>query len=385
MNYQATITVNAIGIFLIFITWMNSHIIRERRTLDDNLFSVMLFASGLSCFMEAISFLLDGKIFPGAFFLVLFTNSYLYFASSGISALWCLYVDYTFYHDTERFRKVYAPLIAVCGICWAAVLGNVWGKYFFSIDQNNVYHREPLGYLLFMLPFVFSFISIITAYRARKVGDSMHIFPIWAFLAPFFVCMVIQTLVYGISLAWCGVAIGLSSLYMYMQNNLVYRDPLTGLYNRYYLKHVLGSPSWNRGKGHSGIMIDLDYFKNINDTYGHSKGDKALCDVAAILKTNVPEKSQVFRFAGDEFIILLETCKNEEVLDVREKIQDAIRDFNAEGLQPYELSLSMGYSTYFPAKNDADSFLIAMDKSMYKDKELHHGIIRRGAVSDTDV
>ena len=372
MNLQATITVNIIGVFLAVITWVNSHIVRERQSLDDILFSVMLFISGSSCIVEPITFLIDGRVFPGAFLISRVTNTWLYLGSSSISLIWCLFVDHKLYQNTRRLRRVYAPAIAVGVIGWLATLGNVWGNYFFSFDAQNTYHREPYGYIMFALPIIYSDISIITVYKARKEFGDLRFFPVWSFLTPFFLGMGVQTLVYGISVAWCSVSIGLAVLFMSLQNELVYRDPLTGLYNRNYLNYVLKSTGWNRAGRHGGIMIDLDFFKIINDTYGHTSGDNALCDVADLLQACLPEKSLAFRYAGDEFILLFDASEEEEILAVENRIQASLDDFNAQKKRPYHLSLSMGHSCFLPGTHDADSFLTAMDKSMYENKRKHH-------------
>lgn len=91
----------------------------------------------------------------------------------------------------------------------------------------------------------------------------------------------LQLIFFGVSLIWVSLAVGMTSIYMSIQNEFSYLDALTGLYNRAYLFYK--AESFSKHKEIGGIMIDVDYFKSINDTYGHSAGDNALIDVAKIL------------------------------------------------------------------------------------------------------
>ena len=185
------------------------------------------------------------------------------------------------------------------------------------------------------------------------------------FVAPLFIGMLLQTLIYGVSLGWCCAAIGLAALYMSMQNELAYRDALTGLYNRHYMDFTLSS--WH---GNSGIMIDLDFFKDINDRYGHSQGDEALKDMANILREAGPENSIAIRFAGDEFILLLPTDREDQIRSVEEKITAVAETFNRTGHRPYQLSVSMGHAVY--NQSSSDKFLESIDHAMYANKQRRH-------------
>jgi diguanylate cyclase (GGDEF)-like protein len=207
--------------------------------------------------------------------------------------------------------------------------------------------------------------SVVEAIRYRRCHRIVIFFPLWTFLTPVLIGIVIQSLIYGVSLGWCCTAIGLASLYMSMQNELAYKDSLTGLHNRQYMDRILNT--WN---GRSGIMVDMDYFKEINDRFGHSVGDRALKDTADLLVANSPENSIVIRFAGDEFILLLSTGQEILIQKVEENIRKAADEFNRTADRPYKISLSMGHALY--EKKGEDSFLEAMDSAMYRDKRIRH-------------
>ena len=119
-------------------------------------------------------------------------------------------------------------------------------------------------------------------------------------------------------------------------------------------------------------MIDVDYFKKINDTFGHSVGDEALIDVARVLRFSKPDKALVVRFAGDEFILLMKDSTDESMQKIIKAIRDELDLFNDTEGRHYKLSLSIGYTLFDPEKDDVDSFFRHMDDNMYEEKTQKH-------------
>ncbi len=121
---------------------------------------------------------------------------------------------------------------------------------------------------------------------------------------------------------------------------LAYQDPLTGLPNRLLLKdrleHALASAR-RQQDGYLAVMfIDLDHFKNVNDSLGHAAGDQLLKEIACRLNTCVREEDTVARLGGDEFVIVLESLQNEDdAIAIVSKIQAALeRTVKVEGTAP---------------------------------------------------
>ena len=105
------------------------------------------------------------------------------------------------------------------------------------------------------------------------------------------------------------------------------RDFLTGLYNRrYFFKNVQTyfDEAVQDNEDFAIIMIDIDHFKNINDTYGHNTGDKAIVNFANILQSNTDHKDIVARFGGEEFCIILKNVTSKEALSISEKLREKI-------------------------------------------------------------
>lgn len=96
-----------------------------------------------------------------------------------------------------------------------------------------------------------------------------------------------------------------------LKNEIIFTDCLTGLYNRVYLEFLHKRACNKKDCWVSGIMIDLNGFKQINDNYGHAEGDLALCIVADLLRKSFSEYGVVTRYAGDEFVIMLNTTDDQ--------------------------------------------------------------------------
>ncbi len=163
---------------------------------------------------------------------------------------------------------------------------------------------------------------------------------------------------------------------MSLLNQRSYIDPLTGLFNRLYLEHALYEMQ-RSGATYYGIMVDMNYFKQINDTYGHSAGDQALRETARIFRMETDSRSTIFRYAGDEFIILTRAGGEEEILGLEQKLRNAADRFNATGEQPYQLSFSVGHDCFDRENDNEDTFLKKIDNAMYVNKAEMHAMLEK--------
>ena len=372
INLEAIFLTNAIGAAIALNTAHASHYARHKRGLDDDLFTLLLWVTFSACIIESISFWADGHNTPLWMVINYISNMALFLLSSMMSPIWVLYVDYKLYQSKERCLRIAIPAGVLCLFCWAVVFTNPYHGLVFILKDGCIYQRGPLGTGFFMIPPLYSLFSVIDTYRFRRKVHTTHFFPIWSFILPLYGGVLLQTFIYGISLAWCTACIGLSFLYMALQNEIAFQDPLTRLLNRYYLGLFFKDPSQWKKTGLGGLMIDVDRFKAINDTYGHAVGDAALCEVADLLRKCSCKTSVPFRFAGDEFIVLMETEKREDLLRQKEAILNAVEEANRRGERVYHLSLSIGIGMYNREEDSPDAFLNLLDVAMYEEKERHH-------------
>lgn len=122
-------------------------------------------------------------------------------------------------------------------------------------------------------------------------------------------------------------------------------DPLTGLYNRRYALHRMEQMMAGPGPGPAVMMIDLDFFKKINDTYGHSAGDKVLQQVAVRLRGQLRSNDLLARIGGEEFLVALPYTDPEGATDCAERLRQAVGEtsFNlGDGAFPVRVTASVG-------------------------------------------
>ncbi len=152
------------------------------------------------------------------------------------------------------------------------------------------------------------------------------------------------------------------------------QDTLTTLANYARFQEIL-SNEFNRAKRYNSplalIILDIDYFKLINDTYGHVKGDKVLKLVAEILRQNLREADIPFRQGGDEFAIILPEINKTEAFAVAEKIRKKIEEtrFYISPKEFLEVTVSLGVGSYESSMEDKIDLIDLTDKAMYKAKK----------------
>ena len=153
---------------------------------------------------------------------------------------------------------------------------------------------------------------------------------------------------------------------------LVTVDPLTGLENRRSLMdfaEVQLKLAQRYKSFFSIILIDLDYFKKINDTYGHLVGDEILQNIAKILKDVLRNVDHIGRFGGEEFIVILPNTNLKNAVLVAEKVREAIANFkhNIEE-QIIQATVSIGIASYNPLDDDVNQILERADQALYTAK-----------------
>ncbi|MDI6744202.1 MAG: GGDEF domain-containing protein [Thermodesulfovibrionales bacterium] len=153
---------------------------------------------------------------------------------------------------------------------------------------------------------------------------------------------------------------------------LAVHDGLTGLYNHQEFQRLLGlevDRAKRYSKEFSLMMIDADYFKQFNDTYGHPAGDKALKDIGDIIKKNFRSVDIAARYGGEEFVVVLIETPLKQAEDAAERLRSLVasHSFHIEG-KTASLTVSIGLAS-FPADSDTGEGLVkAADQALYNAK-----------------
>ena len=155
------------------------------------------------------------------------------------------------------------------------------------------------------------------------------------------------------------------------QEKLANTDPLTGAYNRRYLNEFSFEYLKivkRENKDLSLLLLDLDDFKKINDTFGHEIGDMVIKKVVEISKNSIRESDLIIRFGGDEFIILLPNTNIQSARFVANKIINKINEYNQN--KEFHFSVSIGSAHYQVNDDSIDNIILRADESLYEAKKI---------------
>jgi diguanylate cyclase (GGDEF)-like protein/putative nucleotidyltransferase with HDIG domain len=153
-------------------------------------------------------------------------------------------------------------------------------------------------------------------------------------------------------------------------------DPLTGLPNARYLALRFdeeSSRARRSGRSFQVVMLDLDDFKLVNDSFGHKVGDKMLREMARIIQGQLREYDFLARYAGDEFVAIVQELVGTQVDDLRQRIETAVSEFslNVRGGGRAQVGISVGTASFGLDGDTLDQLLVAADQAMYRAKSDH--------------
>ena len=368
MDLRSIYIANGVGIFLVLILLYVSRTKILRDTQEDRIYTAMMLGVMLGCFMEAFSYTIDGQMFVGSRILNYIANTYLFCANLALPFCVLVYVDLGLYGDSKRIWKLYKPHIIIGVIMIAANVVNFFIPITYYITEQNVYERRPFSYMYYVVIVYYLVTAIVLKKRYERENGTRAFFSIALFLLPVLIGTGLQFAFYGLSLAWLSSALGLAGMFMMQQNELAYIDVLVDTYNRQSLHHVLSA--WiSRKDNFVGALLDIDNFKNINDNFGHTQGDIALKTVADILKESRLDGEWVFRYAGDEFIVL-KRGSSPDGLDAY--MNNVCKNLDAHNRSDHPYQLEISYGTSFFSAGNLDAFVKEMDDRMYEMKKAHH-------------
>jgi diguanylate cyclase (GGDEF)-like protein/PAS domain S-box-containing protein len=152
-------------------------------------------------------------------------------------------------------------------------------------------------------------------------------------------------------------------------------DALTGLHNRHRFNELLEQEVARARRYHtplSLIMFDLDYFKNINDTYGHAVGDQVLQEMAKVIRENVRATDWVGRWGGEEFLVLCPETTEKDAVLTAEKLRELVETHMFQTVTTITISCGV---TRFKAPDSVDAFVSRADDGLYRAKEKGRNIV----------
>ena len=365
------VELNVFALIILLLIFINVHHQKEKYFIDQKLFLALIDMNAFVIIFNTLIRGLDGKTGPFMRELHLIITVLYFIANPIICMLWACYAEYQIFRDESRLKTV--SLLALPPVLINTVFSvlSIHGNYLFYIDQNNVYHRGAFFYIVVSISYVFLVATVISIVVNRKKLQKDVYIPILLFALPPFIGSIVQILYNGIPLIWLCMTISILMVFINVQNQELYTDHLTGLFNRRQLDcYIQAKMQSTRTKGFlGGIMIDVDSFKMINDRYGHTVGDQALKAVADILKDSFRKIDFIARYGGDEFVVLLELENELDIINAVERLNQNVDRFNLKRNTPFSLALSIGVDTFdYKSKMASEEFMKRIDHLMYNDK-----------------
>lgn len=370
MDLTGIIVLNTFAIIILIIIYIHSLKHDESSFLQKKLYIMMLSVTALMLFIDIFS-RLEGK--PDSIYTAMnhISNFMIFLLSPVLPSIWLLYACYNIFGEEDKIRRLLYPLLAINvghGVMLISSLPSGWLYY---IDSYNIYHRGPYFLLspsVTVALLIATFVLIVV--NRSKIGKREY-FSLLFFAVPPFLCIILQIAFYGVSIILSSVVLSLLIVFFNIQSHSMYIDYLTEVNNRkmleIYLKKKISICTEN--KSFSAIMLDLNNFKAINDTFGHNIGDEALQISAKLLKSCLRPNDFISRFGGDEFCIVLDSSDSTVLEMIVRRINVYFRKYNKSSGQPYKLELSMGYAVYdYHSHMDAEGFQKHIDRLMYENK-----------------
>lgn len=372
------VEVNLLCIIILMLIRIQKHYRVQKLTESGRVFDHLLISTFVFCFTEMVSGIFRGAMFNGAIIILEVSNLAYFEALAFIGYFWLRYVWATL--DQQRYQSRRMGFISLLPLLLFTIAAatNPSTHFLFSFDANNLYSRNIGTYFHWGVTWTYFLWAAATVvkvlFREKTKFKREVIFPYLYFLILPVIASLVQMFFYGVSSTQVGITLSIFMVSLANQNNQIDNDFLTGLFNRrgmdiYFENHI------QHGKNQklTIMMLDLDFFKMLNDRYGHSAGDSALKEVAEILRNVVseqPEKIYTFRYGGDEFLIILETTDSTLVDDLLRQVNAALDARNSASMSTFKLSLSIGVASGLCDSEAAIQSLIhAADKAMYAQKQ----------------
>ena len=366
-----------INLMCLFILFLIAH--QSRRNINQQmknvLFRNVVYGLIFVLLLDTLWISIDGRVFPGAVQLNLILNGLFLGFGVLMGCMWYLYVLDTL--DYELTKLLTVAVLAPGFVFLTLNIISIWTGWIFYVDANNVYVRGPLFWLqsiaavtALLISLVHILIALLFEKNAARQKKELA-------LLRFYIIPVIGTLATlpysGMPGTWTCATISVVMMYIEDQDLAIVTDGLTGLNNRKNLDALFEDYSRQESdRKHLYLfMIDLDDFKEINDTMGHSAGDHVLVEAAGLIRRSAAGiQAVVMRYGGDEFLIMGFFPDDEAAAQYKARIQEAFNTWNREHDLPYRLDASIGYEVYHKGES-LKEFIQEADRMLYTDKREH--------------
>lgn len=366
--YVTNVTAASIVLLLLYALYRGGFT-RGRAT---RIYSGLLVINLIQTVVYTLKYYFESNGFFGDAMLAHVISSSTFSVNAAFELYWVCYLESRLHSDWSRFSKRTVLLSIPAVLMFISAGVNLFTPVFYYLDESLHYFRTE-AFFISNIPPVFYFVyGIVLAQRLNRKNHEYGFFPVLLFLLPILVALIAEGSIYGLCLIPLSCSISLMSVYLTTQQNLVNIDPLSKLYTRSQLVHFVESELsiLQRGNGIVGVMIDMDDFKIINDCFGHLMGDEAIFQMGLFIRQcdDGSKTLHGFRYAGDEFAVLLEGGKTEAEFFIN-RLNEKVEQWNQRENGTYRLAFSYGMTMLDRKRDSVDSFLGRMDELMYQQKK----------------
>lgn len=365
IDIRMAIGTDVVGMVLVVVMIVGNLWRLRLKTRESKILIAMLFFCFSSCLCDLLAFAADGCDSVYARELVYITNTLIYASNFLCAFSWMSFLKERFRVKLNMMEKCLVRMSIV--VLPLMLVLNFFLPLIFTVNDHNQYSRL-FGYWVYI---IFNYGIIVTSlslyYKNYRQDGLIRFFPIWLYVIPIVVATVVQTICYGVSLMAPSFAVAISGAFSSLQNERVFRDYLTGLFNRPFLDYILFKYAQNKIKT-SGIMVSLCNFGLINEHFGHKAGDRALCQTSDILRESASHWGSILRYSGDEFIIMVDSQHDNSIANCLEKLKMNFEKFNRTSGEPYKLSAAIGFKKHDGKDEDVNQFIDGLKANMKKDK-----------------
>lgn len=322
--------------------------------------------------LDSAILLLSGKQFEGARFALMLSVG-IYYAIAPIFALfWLYYVEMTIFQSKDRLIRISVIPCMIILTNFILIIASYSSNMIFNISDENIFTRGSHHYLVVVASFLILIITVYQIFKYKNQIRKKDFMPLLLFAIPPVVSSFILLIFKDINLIWNSLIVSQLLIYIYIQSKITSTDFLTGLYNRREYEMTVKDLSMIKNKHViiSGIMVDINDFKDINDQFGHRVGDEVLIATAKLLKSAIRKQDYVFRIGGDEFLVIITSDDKTAVNQVTNRIEEVLKHYNQNSDYSFTLSFSLGTGVYDDKTYvDIPSFFEHLDLMMYDDKK----------------
>jgi diguanylate cyclase (GGDEF)-like protein len=379
MNGSSLYPVLSTGLVLILI-FLNYVQKVDTDTFQRKVYLSVLIAIFVSIIANFAASVLDGRS-GETIRVLLYISNITYFLFQNLSYyLAVVFIDYLANKNGLRVKKFIYIVLGIMGINIIVMVVNLYYGFYFSISQENRFIEGSRSLVRFYLGYIAILMAIIDVFLSSKYLKSLHVYIIIIFAVLVGAGAALDMVFPGGNIIWAFLTVAMLYGYFYILRSDTTQDNITGIGNRSSFDEFISQLIRMKEKqSYTMAQFDINGLRKINDQYGIEGGDKALTDLAAILKKCSRQSDFVARIGDDEFIVAMKEkyVKSEYNDSYRINIDimlarflKMLEEYNGRADKAFTLSIAYGYDTYVTKEDQLiEEFLQGLSRKVFQHKQ----------------